>query len=317
MPSGITHILLTKQLQVELPEGKLNDIFAFASDYLTLGSVAPDLPYASKVDADFILTRKSSLADKFHYEQTNQIPLRAVEKLKSLKDTTDQKIHFQMFAFFLGYISHVFADGIIHPFIRDKVGDYAQHKDTHRELELKLDVLYYNRLTEQSGFPLNLTYSDLQKELLNYSCSQDWTNTFNLFKELIYDVYQDQESEKDIMDFSKDLKRMYNFAGMEFLQPLKKLKWNTLQFKELKDINAEETLILTKTFDKRVHNFLHADKVDYFENCVPRFFKMFIPIAQKAFAYIFEDGMKLTETDIPAIDLDTGRSLDLQPEFWK
>jgi len=52
------------------------------------------------------------------------------------------------------------------------------------------------------------------------------------------------------------------------------------------------------------------------------FFQKFIPIAQKAYSFVYEDGPVLTETDIPAINLDTGRlindnDLNNVPEFWK
>jgi len=56
MPSGITHIFLTKKIQDELPDGLLKDILAYGSDFLTVGAVAPDLPYASIADDDFFLT---------------------------------------------------------------------------------------------------------------------------------------------------------------------------------------------------------------------------------------------------------------------
>ncbi len=50
-------------------------------------------------------------------------------RLKELKGQLDVGIHYHMFTFFLGYISHVLADGIIHPFVRDKVGEYSEKDD--------------------------------------------------------------------------------------------------------------------------------------------------------------------------------------------
>ena len=141
MPSGITHILLTKKLHDELPDGTLKYILADSAAFLTIGAVAPDLPYASIADIDTFLLRQSGLADNFHYLKTNQIPLRSLSALKSIKDKTNEQLFFQMFSFFIGYISHVMADGIFHPFIRDQVGNYAQNKSAHRSLELKFDLL--------------------------------------------------------------------------------------------------------------------------------------------------------------------------------
>ena len=81
MASGITHILLSKKLQDELPEGALKDILDEGSDFLTVGSIGTDLPYASKVE-DLFLSDQSDLADLFHYDKTNLIPLLALERLK-------------------------------------------------------------------------------------------------------------------------------------------------------------------------------------------------------------------------------------------
>lgn len=320
MPSGITHILLTKELQNVNLAGPVKDIFAFGSDFLTIGAVAPDLPYASIADIDTFLLRQSGLADNFHYLSTNQIPLRSLDKLKSIKENTDEQLFYQMFSFFLGYISHVVADGIFHPYIRDQVGNYAQNKSAHRELELKLDVLYYRFVTKNSGYPLEVIYTDIQKELLDYKSSTNWETTFQLFSQLILEVYGVQATIENITDWTKGLDNMYTLAGGDSLELIRKQETNSIQFKNSKDIDPTKVLILTKPVDRDI-NFLHNGKIDCFQDCVPRFFDKFITIAQNAYNFLFNGGPTLTENDIPAIDLDTGRlinaSLDMIPEFWK
>ena len=321
MPSGITHILLTKKLLDEIPDSTLKYILADCSAFLTIGAVAPDLPYASIADIDTFLLRQSGLADKFHYDKTNQIPFSSLDKLKSLKDTIEEEVHYQMFSFFLGYISHVVADGIFHPFIRDKVGNYAQNKAAHRSLELQLDVLYYRFVTKNSGYPLELIYTDIQKELLNYKSSPEWEKTFQIFSQLITDVYGVKDTVENIEAWTQGLDTMFTLAGGTHLEIIRKQEANSFQFKNSEDINAPRDLILTKPVDRDV-NFLHIDKIDYFQDCVPMFFKKFVTIAQRAYSFIFENGSQLTEDDIPAINLDTGRlitddNLDLIPEFWK
>lgn len=91
MPSGLTHILLTKKLQDHLPDGDLKNIFAYRSDSLQVGSVAPDIPYASLIDNN-IFSKQCSLADNFHYKNTKQIPLRSLILLKEKKNELDNEV---------------------------------------------------------------------------------------------------------------------------------------------------------------------------------------------------------------------------------
>ena len=87
MPSGITHILLMKNLQSIVPDGDLKKVLQSGEDFLQVGAVGPDLPYASIADDDFFFSTESDLADKFHYEKTNQLILKAFDKIQKLPGT--------------------------------------------------------------------------------------------------------------------------------------------------------------------------------------------------------------------------------------
>ena len=91
MPSGITHILLMKNLQTILPESMLKHQMAAGRDFLQVGAVGPDLPYASIADSDLFFTTQSELADKFHYVKTNQVPLKALETIRTDKNQYYQR----------------------------------------------------------------------------------------------------------------------------------------------------------------------------------------------------------------------------------
>lgn len=66
MASGITHILLMKNLQQILPVGTKPKLkLARTRDILNVGAIAPDLPYASIADSDFFLKRKVNLLINF------------------------------------------------------------------------------------------------------------------------------------------------------------------------------------------------------------------------------------------------------------
>ena len=78
---------------------------------------------------------------------------------------------------------------------------------------MKLDVLYYRFVTKNSGYPLEVIYTDIQKELLDYKSSPDWETTFQLFSQLILDVYGVQDTIENITDWIKGLDNMYTLAG--------------------------------------------------------------------------------------------------------
>ena len=113
MASGITHILLMKNLQQILPVGTKPKLkLARTRDILNVGAIAPDLPYASIADSDFFLKTESELADKFHYENTNELPLKAFHYIQSIKsEKTLTEINF-LFSFF-NLSAKVFISGML------------------------------------------------------------------------------------------------------------------------------------------------------------------------------------------------------------
>lgn len=321
MASGLTHILLTKKLQDKLPDGTLKDILAYGADSFQVGAVGPDLPYASILDNDAFISNESHLADLFHYEKTNQIPIRSLIKLKSLYGQVNDTIHYHMFSFFLGYISHVLADGIIHPFVRDMVGEYNENQTEHRSLEMQLDVLFLEYLTKDSGFTSELNFTNLHDELENFQENIGAQKTIQLFSELINEIYNEQYSTRKIFGWIYGLQRMFGIAEGDHFRFYRNLKANSFTYRNRSDIDFEKVTILTKPKDRNV-NFLKTAKVDFFKDCIPQYYSQFVSIAEKAFLYVYKDGEELNEKDIPLINLDTGRLLDendlnLIPEFWK
>uniref|UniRef100_UPI0032168672 zinc dependent phospholipase C family protein n=1 Tax=uncultured Draconibacterium sp. TaxID=1573823 RepID=UPI0032168672 len=321
MASGLTHILLTKKLQDKFSDGDLKDILAMCADAFQVGAVAPDLPYASIVDNNFFLSNESLLADNFHYRQTNQIPLLALKKLKSLNGKIDVEVHYHMFSFFLGYISHVIADGVIHPFVRDMVGEYEEHQAEHRSLEMQLDVLFMEELTKDTGFTSELNYSNLHDELLNFKEVPGSSIIIELFSELISEVYYEDYPVKKILGWIDGLHRMFEVAEGDHPRFYRVLKSNSFTYRNRADIIREKAVVLNKPVDRKV-NFLKVDEVNFFEDCVPQYYLKFTEIAKQAYEYVFENEKELDEKDIPLINLDTGRlaennNLDVIPEFWK
>jgi len=326
MASGVTHILLMKYLQNNLPEDKLKMILADGRDFLQIGAVGPDLPYASIADNDFFFSDQSDLANKFHCVRTHEIPLRALDNLRYMKGGLTKQEARYIFCFFVGYISHIVADGITHPFIRDMVGDYKGHRTEHRRLEMQLDVLLFHYLTKYSGSPIELNYSNVHDELINfnYDAYPELRKVIELFIETIQATYGETYEAETILGWVTGLHRMFDIAEGEHPAIYKNIGFIEdflfPNYEELRD-KCDYLLTLRKPIDRQ-ENFLKIDKIHFFDDVVPRFYDQFIPIANKAYDYIYNDGMPLTEADVRPIDLDTGRilasnnNLDLRPSYW-
>ena len=326
MPSGITHILLMKNLQTILPESMLKHQMAAGRDFLQVGAVGPDLPYASIADSDLFFTTQSELADKFHYVKTNQVPLKALETIRTDKNQYTSRELRYIFNFFLGFISHIVADGIMHPFIRDKVGNYHEHQSEHRVLEMQLDVLLFHYLTKYSGRPIELNFSNIHDELknLNPDFYPEADKVTDLFVEKIEEVYGVSYERSLVYDWINGLHRMWGAAEGDHPAIYKEISFiKTFLFSNYEELRSKYDDILTLTVPvDRDENFLKKDKVHFFDDCVPRFNDKFIRLAYKVYDYLYSEGEAVTEADIFPIDLDTGRdlaqnnNLDLIPSYW-
>ncbi len=326
MASGITHILLMKNLQALLPDGELKRVIQSGRDFLQIGAVAPDLPYASIADNDFFLTTKSELADKFHYEKTNALILRSFQEIKKMNEPNKSREKRFLFSFFLGYAAHIVADGIIHPFVRDKVGDYSQNQTDHRVLEMQLDVLFYHHLTMKSNAPINLNYSNIHNELVNFDRSfyREVDIVLDVFSKLIKEVYGIVCSPNEINGWVNGLHRMFSIAEGDHPKIYRVVGFiNNFLFSNYEDLLEKHKEILTLTTPKdRDYNFLRKPQIHFFDDCLPKFYEVFIPLANKCYDYIYKDKEALTQLDIPPIDLDTGRdlafhnNLELTPKLW-
>lgn len=326
MASGITHILLMKNLQTLLPDGELKRVIQSGRDFIQVGAVGPDLPYASIADNDFFLTTQSKLADKFHYEKTNVLILKAFQEIKKMNEPKNSREKRFLFSFFLGFAAHIIADGIFNPFIRDKVGDYHDNQTDHRVLEMQLDVLLYHYLTKRSNTPINLNYSNIHDELNNFDRSfyREVDVVLELFSQLIKEVYGIDCSPNEINGWFRGLHRMFGIAESEHPKIYRVVGFiNNLLIADYDDLLEKHKEILTLTKPKdRDYNFLRKPQIHYFHDCLPHFYHTFIPLANKCYDYIYNKKSELTDSDIPPINLYTGRNLssnylDSTPILWK
>lgn len=325
MASGITHMLLMKHLQALLPDGNFKMDLAAGRDFLQAGAVGPDLPYAMFTNNSWFFSNDVKLADNFHYVHTNQVPLKAFQTIKKRQAALSDDERLYLFCFFLGFLSHILADGIIHPFVRDKVGDYAANMAAHRKLEMDLDVLVFHHLTNGSNAGINFNDTNLHEELKNLveDCYPETGAVLNFFREMIQAVYGENHSSDDILGWIKGLYRMIDIAEGNHHPLYKNMGFlNDYLFDDMTELEnkAASILTLSRPIDRTV-NFLQQASVHFFHDVLPRFYEIFIPVAQKAHEYIFNDGPALTESDVACIDLDTGRlasnnDLNQIPIYW-
>ncbi len=137
MAGPFTHMTIvenaTKSFSVETRFGGIlrNNI-----NFLTLGSVSPDLPYLSQLAME-----GSTWADIMHYYRTNGIVKNALHSLSAAKNKNDIW-EFQL-AWLLGFVGHLVTDATIHPIVESIVGPYTDESvhSNHRECEMVQDVM--------------------------------------------------------------------------------------------------------------------------------------------------------------------------------
>lgn len=312
MPSGITHMILSKVLKDGLfNKSKEDGGGKYTRAYHALqrnpgaflvGSVAPDLPYISIGD--------DNIADCLHYTKTNEVPQRGFAEAANFVKVGKLEQAEALFCFNAGHFSHLVADGIMHPYVRDKVGDYKVAQVAHRTLEMKLDVL------------VALRYYDLEVKGTKFQNELDWINDCE-FKEEIFTSFSGNISSVYNLFVARDkveawiiaMRWLFDVVAGDFPE------WYSNHMgdkgKAIKDYNSvkKEEGILTNldmpidaNKNKLSTNFtgIKDRKVHFFDDAVKKYFDVFPDMVLSAYESVFNGQ---GDVDIPAIDLDTGRSL--------
>ena len=165
MPASIAHMLLSQLCRKSLLSRERYQEFTVILEkhktYMELGSVGPDLPYyenAAKATLNLLLDRsdKPMGVDQWSYQlhskHPNVFPLKMIEiawresnlNIEEWEEDDDQK-----FAFICGFLTHIAADQIIHPWVNQIAGPYykgGDHRERHRECEVYQDVVIYQEV---------------------------------------------------------------------------------------------------------------------------------------------------------------------------
>lgn len=325
MPAGFTHIFLAKSFSSKAAFSNhrsdllLKSLLAQQLEFFQLGALGPDLPYSQMARFG---NEEEEIADLFHYEKTDQIPLKGLERTKALPEGEKRD---QAFCFFLGYLAHYVADGVIHPYVRDKVGDYGENATEHRLLEMRLDVYFINHLTKKGGAGLSINKAKIQDELDDVKGRMQTIE--GIFAEVIQEVYGIPVEPNRIGAWVSDMRLMFESAaneGNQFYTQLpginRFLYFNLHQLK--KKGRRKQDLLLHVPID-RERNF-RAKRTHFFQDCLPQFYQRLLPIARAAADFVYGELAEFPLGLIEPINLDTGRllsakgpgELDHVPFFW-
>lgn len=323
MPSGITHMLLSRRVLDYIADENNDEILALLSREtgpFLLGSVAPDLPYLSVADAN-IFSNDTEIADDLHYKKTNVVPIQGL--IRAQKEVAyNKKLAEELFAFYLGYCSHYMADGLVHPYVRDKVGDYTEASKEHRILEMKLDVF-----TAHKFFGVEVNAADFQEELDWMEQCQYKNQIFANYAELINSTYSKKLKGDDVQGWISAMNNVFSLAEGEFPKWYRNLAGGLgVAFQNYGDLKKEASkcLILNMPVDaedKELEtNFLGKDTVHFFEDVIEGYFARFPSIILNAYGAVFKNSGDIAAL-LPEIDFDTGRlvsnnELTETPVLW-
>lgn len=142
MAGAFTHFLIsdTAKRKRSVIGSELYRLLNKHSEFVSLGSVSPDLPYLS------FRTGTINWADLMHYDTTNGIVIHGHDELRQTwsMDGTNEADEIKL-AWLFGYASHLISDATIHPIVEAIVGPYKDNPNEHRVCEMTQDSLVYHK----------------------------------------------------------------------------------------------------------------------------------------------------------------------------
>jgi len=155
MAGAFTHMAIVAEAAKSFPPGKkFGDIIHANLNFLTLGTVSPDIPYLA-----YLKLTGFKWADVMHYFQTNGIVKNGMHSLAAAKNK-DKNWECQL-AWLAGFVGHLVGDATIHPIIECIAGPYTNpdSHNRHGKSEMIQDVLIFKEIKnlEVSG----AEYTDL------------------------------------------------------------------------------------------------------------------------------------------------------------
>lgn len=325
MPAGYTHMTLSRMASDKLSGSNLKTKMLLKRQlgpYIA-GSVGPDIPYMAPFDDHNLFDDLNHVADEIHVHHTMEIPYAGIREAKAKFKAGNIEEAEALYAFFLGYLSHVVLDGFTHPFIRDRVGDYGpKTKVAHRDLEMQLDVLvldYYLGLEANEVSP--------QKDLTLLHDSRYEMKIFDAYSRFLMRFHKKDVGGTKLKSLADGMIAALNIAEGNPSWYSVPLGGKGLVYLDLQEAKKNEKWIRTlkEAIDRKekgiFYNSLGLKDIDIFDDVFPRYLKFFPKVIAGSYQFVFEDGDVLEEL-VPAINLDTGRplhstSLTDKPALWE
>jgi hypothetical protein len=148
MAGAFTHMAVVSAALTQFPgASKLGAPLRRYSNFLTLGSVSPDIPYLA-----YLAGGGFKWADVMHYHQTNGIVHNGLHSLQYSK-LKGKEWDCQL-AWLAGFAGHLVTDATIHPIVEAIVGPYTDKNSRapHMECEMVQDIMI---LKEVMGLELS------------------------------------------------------------------------------------------------------------------------------------------------------------------
>jgi hypothetical protein len=186
MPANIAHILIANTVKDKFKkiDEETHEIILSKNNHYYLGSLGPDLPsYKTSnlvVEALNRLLVRPFVSDLnpqeedasffLHSTRPNLFPFYLMETKSSYTELQNDKIikkdfNYGVYAFILGYVTHIAADQTIHRLVRSIVGPYYRSlaiSQKHSECEVHQDIFLFYELYKDRKFN-----KIVQKELVN------------------------------------------------------------------------------------------------------------------------------------------------------
>ena len=170
MPANIAHVLIAQAAYEALRKENATaaDLVLSKNNFFYLGSLGPDLPsYATpqlvkaalhdlliRPFTDQTNPREEDASFFLHSTRPNMFPWYLMETNMAFASMRDgnlvvEEFNEAVFAFTMGYVSHIAADQIVHKLVREKAGPYYRNLETaqrHADCEVHQDIFLFHEL---------------------------------------------------------------------------------------------------------------------------------------------------------------------------
>jgi len=275
MPGTVAHMLIFEDVLSKFDNDKdCDDDFVKMLkeniNYGRLGSIGPDLPVYNgilKTAYSFLILKSDKPAPiekwsgQLHTKSPNVFPLKMIEiawRETDLDEKEWDEIAKKQWAFIIGFLTHMAADQIIHPYVNKIAGQYYRVKENrrkHMECEVYQDVVLFNNRYKKSILDEKL------ENWVNICAKSGKTEPyFRIFLQKSFiEAHAVYPSEKEIERWVSGLLFIYKYVkwiGLPFKNADIDFQRNKENSEKYKEYCLSESLTKSKSYE------------DYYKNAV-------------------------------------------------